>query len=234
MKTMIGDPDRILASAADRIEESLRAHPQALLALGANDDCLCLFRELAARFRAGSPALGQARFFAATEFDGPEPDDPRSCRSRLRTALLDTVDPKGERSVFLSGENEADYDALIAEAGGLELAILGIGERGRIGFNEPGTPFDAQTHRQKLTKATKRELAPLFGGEERAPDHGFTMGIHTLLGAKEILVFARGEEKADPVFRMLYARTDSFVPAAFLQLPPEVGLYADEAAASRL
>lgn len=234
MKTITGEPDQLRRLAADRIEEYLAEHPKARLALAANDDCLSLYRELALRFKAGSQALTQARFFSVTEFDGLESDDPHSCRCRLRKALLDTVDPGRERSVFLTAENESCYDARIAEAGGLELAILGIGERGRIGFNEPGTPFDSQTHRQKLTKATRRELSALFGGEENVPDFGFTMGIHTLLGAKEILVFACGEDKADPVFRMLYARTDSFVPAAFLQLPLEVTLFADDAAASKL
>lgn len=233
MKIRFGDPSQVLAMAADRIEENLTEHPQACLALGANEDCLCLYRELAARFLAGSHALREARFFAVTEYDGLGADDPHSCRSRLRAALLDAVDPLGERSVFLTAENEADYDARIAEAGGLDLAILGVGQRGRVGFNEPGTPFDAQTHRQKLTRATKRELAALFGGEEQVPEYGFTMGIRTLIEAKEILLIALGEDKADPVFRMLYARTDSFVPAAFLQLPPEVTLYADEEAASR-
>lgn len=234
MKTITGETDRILALAADRIADYISAHPQAVIALGANDDCLLLARELARRCTAGHLDLSGARFFAVTEFDGLAADDPNSSRSRLREALLDAADPCGERSVFLSEDHAETYDALLAEAGGLDLAILGIGQRGRVGLNEPGTPFDSQTHRQKLTKASKRELSAMFGGEDRVPDFGFTMGIHTLLGAKEILVIALGEEKADPVFRMLYARDDSFVPAAFLQLPLQVTVYADEAAAAKL
>lgn len=234
MKTITGDPASVLSQAADRIEKYLTERPQALLALSANDDCLCLYRELAARFRSGNQSLAQARFFSATAFAGLAADDPRSCRIRLKNALLDAVDPLGERTVFLSEENEADYESLLSDAGGIDLAILGVGERGRVGFNEPGTPFDSPTHRQKLTKASRRELSGLFGGVESVPDYGCTMGIRTLLGAKEILVIALGEERADPVFRMLYARTDSFVPAAFLQLPLQVRLYADEAAAAKL
>lgn len=234
MKTITGDPASILSQAADRIEEYLTGHSQAVLALDAHDDCLSLYRELAARFRAGSTALSQTRFFSVAEFIGLSADDPRNCRQRLKEALLDTVDPAGVRSVFLSAENEAYYETLLAEAGGIDLAILGVGQRGRIGFNEPGTPFDSATHLQKLTKASRRELSGLFGGEELVPDFGRTMGVHTLLDAKEILVIALGEERADPVFRMLYARTDSFVPAAFLQLPLQVSLFADEPAASKL
>lgn len=234
MKTIITDRAEALRRAADEIAACIARKPDAVLALSADEDCLALYRELAIRVRAGMLDLSRARFFAVTEFEGLDVSDEKSSRSRLKSALLDTADPEGGRCVFLAAEEEADYDARIASAGGLDLAVLGVGERGRIGFNEPATPFDSLTHRQKLTKATKRSLAPLFGGEEQVPDFGYTMGIHTLLGAGELLILALGEDRADPVFRMLYARTDSFVPAAFLQLPLQVSVYLDEAAASKL
>ncbi len=234
MKTITSHSTEVLSRAADQIEEYVREHPRAVLALGANDDCLRLYRELAARCMSGRLDLSGVRFFAVTEFDGLPDGDRNSCRSRLREALLAQADPTGERSYYLDGEQAVEYGALIAQSGGIDLAILGIGPRGRIGFNEPATPFDAKTHRQKLTKATRRELSALFGGEDQVPDFGYTMGIHTLLGAKELLVLALGDDKADPVFRMLYARTDSFVPAAFLQLPLQVTVYADDAAAAKL
>lgn len=234
MKTYTAPADEIIRLAADRIGALLRAQPASVLALSAGGDCLRLYRELAVRCRAGTLDLTEARFFAVAEFDGLSDGDPRSCRSRLREALLAEADPSGERSVFLSVENAETYDAQIAAAGGLTLAILGLGPRGRIGFNEPATPFKAVTHRQKLTKASGRELAALFGGEEQVPAFGYTMGIHTLTQAKRTLVLALGEERAELVFRMLYARTDSFVPAAFLQLPLEVEVYLDPAAAAKL
>lgn len=234
MKTCTAHTDDIIRLAADRIGELLRAQPGSVLALSANDDCLRLYRELRSRCRAGTLNLSEAHFFAVAELEGLRDGDPRSCRSRLREALLAEADPDGARSVFLTAENAEEYDERIAAAGGLSLAILGLGARGRVGFNEPATPFDAVTHRQKLTKATRRELAALFGGEEQVPEHGCTMGIQTLLRAKNTLVLALGEERADPVFRMLYARTDSFVPAAFLQLSPEVGVYLDTAAAANI
>lgn len=234
MKTIIGSRDEILRRASDAVLQLLREKPDAVLALSANDDCLLLYRTLVLRCREEKLELTRARFFAVTEFDGLPGKDPRSCRARLREALLAAADPLSERSIFLSEELEPAYGQLIAEAGGLDFAILGLGERGRIGFNEPATPFDSVTHRQKLTKATRRELAPLFGGEELVPAFGYTMGIHTLLGARAIAVIALGDQRADPVFRMLYARTDSFVPAAYLQLPSLVTVYLDEPAASKL
>lgn len=234
MKTIRADTDKALSLAADRVAELLRRNTNACIALSAHDDCLRLYRVLRERSRAGQTDLSGARYFALSEFEGLPADDPRSCRSRLKEALLDEADPDGERSLFLTAENAADYDARIAGAGGLDLAILGLGPRGRVGFNEPATPFDSVTHRQKLTKASRRELAALFGGEEQVPEFGLTMGVRTLMGAKESLVVALGPERADPVFRMLYARTDSFVPAAFLQLALEVDIILDPAAAEKL
>ena len=229
MKTSVAASEEILQQAASAVAAVLAAKPDAVLTLGANDECLRLYRLLAGRCD-----LSRARFVALTEFEGLSADDPRSCRERLREALLRDADPTGERSIFLSPENLDELDGELAEAGGLDLVILGVGERGRIGFNEPATPFDSAPHRQKLTRATKRELASLFGGEEPVPDYGLTLGIKTITEARQIFVLALGELRADPVFRMLYARTDSFVPAAFLQLPPKVSVYLDEAAAQRL
>ena len=111
---------------------------------------------------------------------------------------------------------------------------MGLGDNAHVGYNEPATPYDSRTHRQKLTDSTRRQLADQFGGAERVPAYAWTMGIKTLVEARQILVLAFGEEKAKPAFQMLYARDDSFVPAAFLQLPPEVTVLLDEAAAAKI
>lgn len=234
MKTIIAEGRDVLRQAADAVSACIAQRPDAVLALGANDDCLALYRLLSDRCREKILDLSHARFFAVSEFVGLAAGDPRSCRAQLREALLAQADPAGERSFFLNEDTLEGYDAVIAAQGGIDLAILGVGERGRIGFNEPATPFDSLSHRQKLTMATKRELADLFGAPENVPGYGLTLGIHTLLGARQIVLAALGEQRADPVFRMLYARTDSFVPAAFLQLPLQVSVFLDTAAAAKL
>ena len=91
-----------------------------------------------------------------------------------------------------------------------------------------------RTRRQKLAPASRRELAALFGGEENVPVYGLTMGVKTLVEARRILVTASGAERAKAVFDMLYGRDDSIVPAAFLQIPPDVTVLVDEAAAAGL
>ena len=95
-------------------------------------------------------------------------------------------------------------------------------------------PFDSLTHRQKLTDKTRAQLAASFGSAEAVPEYAWTMGIKTLVSARKILVLAYGEEKAWAVFQMLYARDDSVIPAAFLQVPAEVTVLVDSAAAQKL
>lgn len=233
MKTITAPREEVLRQAAEKICALLRNKPDAVIALGANNDCLALYRVLSGVPPDRRPDFSQARFFSATAFEGLAPENENSVQSRLKAALQPLGLPE-DACVFLDEKKLEDYDERIAAAGGLDLLILGIGPRGRIGFNEPATPYDSLTHRQKLTKATGRELAGLFGGEDKVPAFGLTIGIQTMVRARDILLIALGEERADPVYRMLYARDDSFVPAAFLQLPPRVSVYLDEAAAGKL
>lgn len=226
MKTIISTQDDCLNGAAAHVRRLLAEKPDAVIALSAMDDALMLYRELA-----GEQSLSKARLFSVAEFESGE--GPAICHDRLRAALAATGAREGN-CVFLSEENAGDYDARIAAEGGLDLAVLGIGVNARVGLNEPATPYASRTHRQKLAPATRRELAGLFGGEEKVPEYGLTMGIKTLVEAKEVLLIAFGEIRAKAVFDMLYGRDDSTVPAAFLQLPPNVTVYLDESAAAKL
>ena len=87
---------------------------------------------------------------------------------------------------------------------------------------------------QKLTDKTRQQLAWLFPDGASVPEKAVTMGIRTLTRAREIMVLALGEEKAKAVFDMLYARDDSVIPAAFLQIPADVTVYVDPPAGSKL
>lgn len=229
MKTIIRSPEECCREAGAQIRDLLREKPDAVLALAAGRSTRPLYRELARLCAAGELSLRRARVFAVAEFEGSPSE--LSCRRQLEEALLPETDLDPANCHFLPAE---DYDGDIAAAGGLDLAVLGLGDNAHIGYNEPATPFDILTHRQKLTDATRRQLAPVFGGEDRVPAYAWTMGVKTLTLARQILLLAFGEEKAKPAFQMLYARTDSAVPAAFLQLPLNVSVYLDEAAASNL
>lgn len=232
MKTIVSDREDILLRAAEQIKAIVRAKPDAVLALAAGRSLPPLYRILADHVRAGTLSLARVRAFAVTEFD-PAPEG-LSCRHALEESLLNETDIRPENCLFLSPEGLEAYDEQISLAGGLDLALLGLGDNAHIGFNEPATPFDSLTHRQKLAPATRRQYGALFGGEELVPEFGLTMGVKTLCSAREIILLALGEEKAEAVCHMLYGRTDSAVPAAFLQVPVHVTVYLDREAASKL
>ena len=232
MKTIILSREDCCREAAEQIRALLAEKPGAVLALAAGRTIEPLFGELARLCAAGELSLKRARLFAVTEFE----DCPAelSCRRQLERRLVEKTDLSPENCFFLSAETAEGYEEAISAAGGLDLAVLGIGDNGHVGYNEPATPFASRTHRQKLTDATRRQLAERFGGEEKVPAYAWTMGIKTLVEAREIFVLAFGEEKARPVHQMLYARDDSYVPAAFLQLPLQVTVWLDQAAAAKI
>lgn len=232
MKTIVGRKEECIRRAADSIGALLADKPDAVLAFSAGRTMSPLFKELAARCAAGELSLRQARVFSVTELE--KVDREQSCRYQLETELLAGTDLTAENCCFLSEENLERYDELIARAGGLDLAVLGLGDNAHVGYNEPAVPFDSYSHRQKLTDATKRQNAWRFGGADKVPETALTMGIKTLVSARDIAVLAFGEEKAEAVHKMLYGRDDSAVPAAFLQIPLNVTVYVDEAAAAKL
>lgn len=232
MKTVISDSAGALKQAAAHIQAALEKNPEAVLALAGGRTMVRLWAELARLAEAGTLRLCRARVFTVAEFEGAP--EALSCRRTLEENLLAKTDLKAENCCFLCSETLDSYDKMIEQAGGIDLAVLGIGDNGHIGFNEPATPFDSFTHRQKLTDATRRQNGELFGGEELVPAWGLTVGVKPLTQAREILLLALGAEKAPAVFRAVYGRTESYTPASFLQLPPEVTFYLDHEAAKKL
>ena len=234
MKTIVVPTEDCVRAAAERLVSLIENKKDASVALGAGDDELCVLRCAAHLAKERGVSLRGLRAFAACEFADIAPGDPNSARERIRTAFFAGTDAREDRLFAPDASAPAAYDALIERAGGIDLALLGLGENARVAFNEPATQFDTNTHVQKLTDKTKRELEALFGGADKVPPRGVTMGFQQLCFAREILVIALGAEKSKAVFHMLYGRDDSVYPAAFLQLPPNVTVYADPAAAAML
>ena len=232
MKTVVLEKEESLRLAADRIARLVEKKPEAVLAFSTGRTMRALFALLASRSAEGKLDLKKAAVFAVTEFEHAESE--QSARTQLMRELVEPTGIRRENCHFLSAETVDDYDAQIAACGGLDMAVLGLGVNAHVGYNEPAVPFDSRSHRQKLTEKTRAQLAEQFGSPETAPAYAWTMGVKTLVSAREILVLAYGEEKAWAVFKMLYARDDSVIPAAFLQIPPEVTILVDPAAAQRL
>ena len=232
MKTLIRAQDELFRLAADKVCSLLREKPDAALTLAAGRTMFPLWELLCEAAAGGEADFSAARFFQTAEFLGV-PEE-KSLRRLTEERLLRKIGIPEENCFWLTEENAGRCDEAIRRCGGLDLAVLGLGVNARIGYNEPGTQFSTGCRVQKLTGKTKQQLAWLFPDAASVPEKAVTMGIRTLTQAKEILVLAVGEEKAKAVFDMLYARDDSVIPAAFLQIAANVTVYADPAAGSRL
>lgn len=215
MRIIIDTKENIFKLAADEITELINAEPNAAVAFAVGESTLGILDEA---------ELAGAEIFSVCDYLGLDPDDERSLKNILKTKLgRDIHSPAGE-----------DYEDEIAACGGIDLALLGIGLNGHIGFNEPASPYDSYTREVKLTDSTKRMKAKCFGGEENVPDTAITMGLKTICSAKKVLLFAFGEEKADIVRKLVYGKTTTYIPAAMLQMHMDTVLYLDSEAAAKL
>ncbi|WP_178196361.1 glucosamine-6-phosphate deaminase [Ligilactobacillus sp. Marseille-Q7487] len=127
----------------------------------------------------------------------------------------------------------ARYDALI-EKNPIDLQLLGIGQNGHIGFNEPGSSFDGKTQKIRLTESTIEANSRFFENEDQVPKYAYSMGIGSIMKAKKILLEAYGPAKAEVIRKMVKGPITEDVPASILQRHQDVVVIADEAAAALL
>ncbi len=239
MKLIIGSQEDVVAQAAQRYVKLLGEKPRAVLGLATGSTPLSLYAELARLCAQGAISFAECTTFNLDEYLGLDGTNDQSYRYFMDHNLFSKVDVKPERTHVPSGaiktdEEAARYDGEIDAAGGIDLQLLGIGNNGHIGFNEPLTPFTSVTHIVKLTDSTREANKRFFNSIDEVPTHAVTMGIHTVMKARSIILLAFGEGKADIIKKTVEGRPDIAVPASLLQLHEDVTLYLDEAAASKL
>lgn len=239
--TVLPDDAGIAAGVADRVAQALKANPRLVLGLPTGRTPVAFYHELSSRVERGLVDLSQAMTFNLDEFVGIPTSHPGSFRTFMNTHLFRRVNLLPERIHFLQGvtadsEKECErYEREIAAAGGIDLQILGIGSNGHIGFNEPAAALVARTHRVILEPETRRDNAGLFGGDPRAvPAEALSMGIATILQARQILLVAQGAAKAGIIAHVLSGPVSTEIPGSFLQLHPDVEVVLDPGAASEL
>ena len=127
------------------------------------------------------------------------------------------------------------YEKQIEAAGGIDIQIGGIGSNGHIAFNEPGTPFDQPTHVVQLKESTIKDNARFFDGDmSQVPTEALTIGLGTIMGAKEVYILSTGAGKADAIQKSVEGNIVTTVPASVLQFHPNATFFCDEAAAENL
>lgn len=236
------DNDDVLASTlATRLIEAVSLNPRIVLGLPTGRTPMALYREIRSRSLRGHVDWSQVRTFNLDEFAGLGAGDAGSYRAYMQTELFDHVRIAPENIGMLDGRAAnlaaecARYERAIESAGGIDIQILGIGANGHIGFNEPGDTLEAETHVVELRAETRASNAGLFGGDaRRVPTHALSMGMATILHARQIVLVATGREKAEVVAGMIDGPITTRLPASFLQVHPQVTVLLDTGAAQRL
>lgn len=232
---VLPDPAAVAQAAADRVLEYAAASPEPAFALPTGRTPIPLYDELAARHAAGSRDLGRVRGFNLDELVLPRGDE-RTFRAFMERHGWDRTGLLRERCDIPDGaapDLEAEcarYEAAIAAAGGLDLAILGVGVDGHVAYNMPGI-VRLPTH---VTRLPDGLAAQLGVPESDWPLRALTMGLGTIRAARRILVLATGESKATAVRMLLRGPEDPDWPCSFLHGHPALELIADVAAARQL
>ena len=240
MKLIIcNTPQEAAQAAAQHVIDRINAKPAAILGLPTGGTPLGMYAELAMAVREGRVDVSNVTTFNLDEYCGLPASDPQSYLTFMSSNFYkpcglvptQTHIPDGE-AADPDAEARA-YDAAIRAAGGVDLQVLGIGHNGHIGFNEPGAPGDSRTQAVMLTDKTRQANARFFDTIDDVPTRAITMGIGTILEAREILLLANGADKAGILAAALFGPVTPANPASFLQGHPRVTVIADTAAAER-
>ncbi len=223
---------------ADEIVSLVTARPDAVLGLATGSTPMPVYEAL--RSRLGGVDVSQVRGFALDEYVGIDPAHPESYRSVITREVVEPLGLDPARIHTPNGALETishageDYERAIAEAGGVDLQILGIGTSGHIGFNEPGSSFASRTRVKTLIAQTREDNARFFDSIDDVPMHCITQGLGTILDARHLFLLAFGEGKAAAVAGAVEGPVTSSLPGSAIQLHPHVTVVLDEAAASQL
>jgi len=244
MKVEIGiDYPAVCRRVATRIAALIREKPDAVLGLATGTTPIGVYDELIRLHRQEGLSFASVRVFNLDEYFPLPASAPQSYFRFMRQNLFDHIDidpanchiPTGE--IRTETEVEADcirYEQEIARAGRIDFQLLGIGRNGHIGFNEPGSAETSRTRLVTLESTTRRDAAADFFGLENVPVRAISMGVGTILEAREIALIASGAGKAPVLREAIEGKITSKVPASFLRQHPDATFFLDEAASSLL
>ena len=222
------------------IAHDLRANPHLVLGLATGRTMEAVYAQLARLHREEKLDFSLCSTFNLDEYVGLAPDDPHSYRHYMNEHLFRHVNidlrnthlPDG-RTADLDAECR-NYEKLIAKFGGIDLQLLGLGQAGHIGFNEPLSALRSRTRVKALTPTTREQNAPVFGNADLVPRRAITMGVGTIIDARRCVLLASGHEKAAIIAKAVEGPITAMISATALQLHSRCTVVVDEAAASQL
>ncbi len=227
-------------AAAREVAKQLNTKPNTVLGLATGSTPLGLYQELVRMHKEEGLDFSQVTTFNLDEYVGLAETHPQSYHYFMRENLFQHINIPPQNIHIPSGTTRNHiafcqwYERRIAECGGIDLQILGIGSDGHIAFNEPGSSLRSRTRLKTLAKQTIDDNARFFEKPEDVPIYAITMGVGTILEARKLLLVANGESKADAVAAAVEGPVTSMVTASALQLHPDSMIFIDEQAAGKL
>jgi glucosamine-6-phosphate deaminase len=226
--------------AADIIIDQVKKKPNSVLGLATGGTMIGTYAALVDDYKQNGTSYQQVNTVNLDEYIGLAPEHPNSYHYYMNDHLFNHIDiPKSQTYLpnGLAKDIEAEcqrYENLLEQISGIDLQLLGIGQNGHIGFNEPGTSFESTTHVVELALSTRQANSRFFNRFEEVPTHAITMGIATIMKSKKILLLASGKKKAHIISQLFAGKVTTEIPASILNTHPNVIVIADQEALSLL
>lgn len=224
--------------ASEYVSKAILKKKDLVLGLATGSTPEGMYEDLIYKTKQGEISFTDVTTFNLDEYIGLAEDHPNSYHYFMQENFFKHIDISKKNTHLPKGtaedlEKECNrYEALIAEKGGIDLQILGLGTNGHIAFNEPGSSFKSPTSVVDLAQETLDANARFFNSVEEVPTQAVTMGIGSIMKAKEIILLVSGEAKAEALAKTINGEVTEDVPSTVLQNHPKVTIIADEEALS--
>lgn len=234
------DYDMMSRKAATVIAAQVVNKPDCVLGLATGSTPIGTYKRLIEMYNDGDLDFAQVKTANLDEYRGLTRDNDQSYYYFMFDNLFKDINIDIENTNIPDGtepdaEKEcARYEKVVADLGGVDLQLLGLGHNGHIGFNEPADHFVKTTQCVDLQESTIEANKRFFEDISQVPRQAYTMGIGTIMSAKKILLIVSGEDKADILEKVICGPVTPQVPASILQMHPDVTIVADEAALSKV
>ncbi|MDD4154846.1 MAG: glucosamine-6-phosphate deaminase [Bacilli bacterium] len=237
MKVIIGNFEKISSLIAAEFIQQIRQKPNSVLGLATGTSPLGVYTNLIEAYKKGLVSFEKVVTFNLDEYVGLDGNHHQSYRYFMNDNLFNHINIDKNKTHVLLGVGDylayaKSYDQEIANYGGIDLQILGLGSDGHIAFNEPNTPFDSLTHIAELTDSTIKDNSRLFNDISEVPTKAVTMGLKSIMNAKKIVLIATGKNKAKAIKDLLKGPISESVPSSILQRHPDCTIYVDDDAYS--
>ncbi len=232
------DYNEMSRKAANVISAQVIAKPDCVLGLATGSSPIGTYQQLIEWYKKGDLDFSEVRTANLDEYKGLTRDNDQSYYYFMYENLFKHVNIDMANTNIPDGTNpdaaaeSARYDKVVADLGGVDLQLLGLGRNGHIGFNEPDEAFAKGTHCVDLQPSTIEANKRFFASADDVPKQAYTMGIGTIMSAKKILLVVSGADKAQALYDSLRGPITPHVPGSILQLHKDVVVVADEAALS--